>query len=115
MRPVRATFFAFGFFWGTWAIVALDVQRFLGFSDAELGLLLAATAIGGVLANATGGVLAERLGTRALLSTALVVWGLLLVGLSVTTNRWVFCALFLAAVAGGGLVDVVMVARGRWT
>jgi MFS family permease len=112
VRPVRATFFAFGFFWGTWAVVALDVQRFLGFSDAQLGLLLAATAIGGVLANATGGVLAERLGTRALLSTALVVWGLLLLGLSLTTNRWVFCVLFLAAVAGGGLVDVVMNVAG---
>ncbi|HEX2382052.1 MAG TPA: MFS transporter, partial [Acidimicrobiales bacterium] len=112
MRPVRATFCTFGFFWGTWAVVALDVQRFLGFSDAELGLLLAATVIGGVLANATGGVLAERLGTRALLSTALVVWGLLLLGVAATTSAWAFCILFLAAVAGGGLVDVVMNVAG---
>ncbi|MEY2437965.1 MAG: hypothetical protein QOF97_2801, partial [Acidimicrobiaceae bacterium] len=27
MRPVRTTFIAFGFFWGTWAVAAFDVQR----------------------------------------------------------------------------------------
>jgi len=106
------TFFTFGFWWGTWAVVALDVQRFLGFSDAQLGLLLAATVFGGVLANATGGVLAERLGTRSLLSSALVLWGVLLLAVSVSTNQWAFCLLFLAAVAGGGLVDVVMNVAG---
>jgi MFS family permease len=112
VRPVRATFFTFGFFWGTWAVVALDVQRFLGFSDAELGLLLAATVFGGVLANATGGILAERIGTRRLLSGALVLWGALLFGVAAVTNTWAFCLLFLATVAGGGLVDVVMNVAG---
>ena len=112
MRPVRASFFTFGFFWGTWAVVALDVQRFLRFSDAQLGLLLAATVIGGVLANGVGGILAERLGTRMLLSSALVVWGVLLLGVAATTNAWAFCVLFLATIAGGGLVDVVMNVAG---
>ena len=112
MRPVRASFFTFGFFWGTWAVVALDVQRFLGFSDAGLGLLLAATVFGGVVANGVGGILAERLGTRALLSGALVVWGALLFGVAATSTAWAFCVLFLATVAGGGLVDVVMNVAG---
>jgi MFS family permease len=106
------TFFTFGFWWGTWAVVALDVQRFLGFGDLQLGLLLAATVFGGVLANVSGGVLAERLGTRMLLSSALVLWGLLLLGVAASTNEWTFCLLFLAAVAGGGLVDVVMNVAG---
>jgi MFS family permease len=106
------TFFTFGFWWGTWAVVALDVQRFLGFGDLQLGLLLAATVFGGVLANVSGGVLAERLGTRMLLSSALVLWGLLLLGVAASTNEWAFCLLFLAAVAGGGLVDVVMNVAG---
>ena len=112
MRPVRASFLTFGFYWGTWAVVALDVQRFLGFSDAALGLLLAATVFGGVLANGVGGILAERLGTRTLLSGALVLWGVLLLGVATTTNAWAFCLLFLATVAGGGLVDVVMNVAG---
>lgn len=108
MWPVRATFLAFGFFWGTWAVVALDVQRFLDFSDAQLGVLLAATAIGGVVANGAGGVIAERHGTRTVLTAALVVWGLLLLALAATTNAAVFCATFLLTVSGGGLVDVTM-------
>jgi MFS family permease len=108
MRPLRATFLAFGFFWGTWAVVALDVQRFLEFSDAQLGLLLASTVIGGVVANGAGGVIAERHGTRTVLTAALVVWGLLLLALAATTNRTLFCATFLLTVSGGGLVDVTM-------
>jgi MFS family permease len=108
VRPLRATFLAFGFFWGTWAVVALDVQRFLEFSDAQLGLLLASTVVGGVLANGSGGVIAERHGTRTVLTIALVVWGLLLLVLAATTNRSVFCATFLLSVSGGGLVDVTM-------
>jgi len=105
---LRATFVAFGFFWGTWAVVALDVQRFLDFSDAQLGVLLAATVFGGVVANGAGGVIAERHGTRTVLSVALVVWGALLLLLAATTNRGVFCAVFLLTVSGGGLVDVTM-------
>ena len=52
-------------------------------------------------------------GHATLLSTALVVWGVLLLGLSRDRRtRWAFCVLFLAPVAGGGLVDVVMNVAG---
>lgn len=108
MRPIRVTFFWFGFFWGTWAVVAFDVQRFLGFSDAQLGLLLAGTVFGGSVANASGGVLAERHGTRTVLSIALLTWAALLGAVAACTNTIGFCVLFLGAVASGGLVDVVM-------
>ncbi|HEV3227803.1 MAG TPA: MFS transporter [Acidimicrobiales bacterium] len=108
MRPLRATFVAFGFFWGTWAVVALDVQRFLDFSDAQLGLLLAATVFGGAIANGAGGVIAERHGTRAVLSSALVVWGAFLALLAAVTSSIVFCGVFLVTVSAGGLVDVAM-------
>jgi len=108
VRPLRATFIAFGFFWGTWAVAALDVQRFLEFSDAQLGLLLAATVFGGVFANAAGGVLAERHGTRSVLSTSLFVWAIMLALLAAVTARGPFCFLFLLAVSGGGMVDVTM-------
>ena len=119
MRPLRATFVAFGFFWGTWAVVALDVQRFLEFSDAQLGLLLAATVFGGAVANGAGGVIAERHGTRAVLASSLAVWAGLLVVLAATTNRIVFCTTFLVTVSAGGLVDVTMnvaatAALGSW-
>lgn len=112
MRPLRATFVAFGFFWGTWAVVALDVQRFLQFSDAQLGLLLAATVFGGAIANGSGGVIAERHGTRAVLSTSLAAWATLILLLAATTNRPAFCIAFLVTVSAGGLVDVTMNVAG---
>jgi MFS family permease len=108
VRPVRATFLLFGCFWGSWAVAALDVQRFLRFSDAGLGLLLSATVVGGAAANATGGVLAERHGTRRVLAAALIVWAGLLALSGVANQRLAFCALFLATVGAGGLVDVSM-------
>ena len=108
MRPLRVTFLAFGFFWGTWAVAALDVQRFLEFSDAQLGLLLAATVFGGAMANGAGGVIAERHGTRLVLASSLAAWAVLLVLLASTTNRAVFCLAFLVTVSAGGLVDVTM-------
>jgi len=108
VRPLRATFLTFGFFWGTWAVVALDVQRFLEFSDAQLGLLLAATVVGGSVANGAGGVIAERYGTRLVLSSALAGWATLLILLGGVTNRAAFCLVFLATVSVGGLVDVTM-------
>ena len=112
MRSVRATFVAFGCFWGTWAVTAFDVQRFLEFSDAQLGLLLAATVVGGVIANASGGVLAEKHGTRAALRTALVVWSALLAATAAVSGVVAFCLLFLLMIAAGGLVDVVMNVAG---
>ncbi len=103
---------AFGFFWGTWAVAALDVQRYYGFSDAQLGLLLAATVFGGAAANASGGVLAERHGTRFMLTLALVLWGATLALTAAASATAPFCVLFLLTVATGGLVDVVMNVAG---
>jgi MFS family permease len=108
LRPVAAAFAVFGFFWGSWAVSALDVQRFLHFTDGELGLLLAATVLGGALANAAGGNMAERWGARPVLAVAMGGWGLMLFALPFVHNKPAFCALLAVTVAAGGLVDVVM-------
>src|SRR3954470_8314353 len=112
MRSVRGAFFTFGFFWGTWAVAAFDVQGFLEMSDGQLGLLLAATVLGGAVANMGGGVLAERLGTRVVLGSSLVAWGGLLVALSAMTVRSAFIVVFLLTIGVGGLVDVAMNVAG---
>lgn len=108
MRPVAASFLGFGLFWGSWAVAALDVQRFLGLTDGGLGLLLAVTVVCGAAANATGGSMAERHGTRVVLAIAFAVWGVLLVSLSLLQSRWAFSAMFVVTVAAGGMVDVAM-------
>jgi len=106
--PVAATFIALGAFWGTWAVSVADIQRTFALSDAQLGLLLS-VAIG--IAAVTGAVVghrAERWGTGRLLTWALVVWALFLVGAALA-RAWIpFAALFVAAEVSGGCVDTAM-------
>jgi len=108
LRPVAVAFVVFGAFWGSWAIAAIDVERFLGMSHAGLGTVLAIAVVGGTVANAVGGTLAERHGTRLALSTCLVAWAASLGVVVLLHHRAAFIALFVVSVAVGGGVDVVM-------
>jgi MFS family permease len=108
LGPVAVAFAVFGTFWGSWAVAAIDVERFLRVSHAGLGTVLALAVVGGTVANAVGGTLAERHGTRAALSTCLVAWAVSLGVLSVMEPRVAFIAVFVVSVAIGGGVDVVM-------
>lgn len=105
---MAAAFVVFGSFWGSWAVAAIDVERFLRVSHAGLGTVLALAVVGGTVANAVGGTLAERHGTRVALATCLVVWAALLGGLVGIQHRGAFIAVFVLSVAVGGGVDVVM-------
>jgi MFS family permease len=105
---VAAAFVVFGGFWGSWAVSAIDVERFLRVSHAGLGTVLALAVVGGTVANAVGGTLAERHGTRLALATTLVVWAGLLGTLVVLQHRGLFISVFILSVAVGGGVDVVM-------
>ena len=108
LRPVAVAFAVFGAFWGSWAIAAIDVERFLRVSHAGLGTVLAVAVIGGTVANAVGGTLAERHGTRLALTTWLLVWAASLGVLVTLHHRASFIAVFVLSVAVGGGVDVVM-------
>lgn len=108
LRPVAVAFAVFGAFWGSWAVAAIDVERFLRVSHAGLGSVLAIAVVGGTIANAIGGTLAERHGTRAALSSCLLAWAVTLAVLSLVHPRAAFIAVFVVSVAIGGGVDVVM-------
>src|SRR5439155_22755687 len=95
-------------FWGTWAVAAIDVERFLRVSHAGLGALLALAAVAAVATNAVGGPVAERWGARRALAGFLTVWATLALGLAILHERWAFGVVFVACVAAGGGVDVVM-------
>ena len=66
----------------------LELQRTPGISRKPFSvafrtfIVCRARFVEDVLANGVGGILAERLGTRMLLSSALVLWGVLLLGLA---------------------------------
>jgi MFS family permease len=105
---VRLGFALFGGFWGTWAVAALDVQRFLELSDTGLGVLVAATVVGTSVANVVGGTLTERLGVGPAMVVSLGLWGASVVPLALVRSPAWWMAAFLVAVAAGGLLDVVL-------
>ncbi|HXB37624.1 MAG TPA: MFS transporter, partial [Acidimicrobiales bacterium] len=85
-----AAFVTFGLFWGSWAVMLFDIQRAYSLSDAELGVVLAiAIAVAGA-SSAVMAHLADRVGARRMLWLALVAWSVLLCGLALTQQRWVF-------------------------
>jgi MFS family permease len=108
MFRVRFGFGLFGMFWGTWAVAALDIQQFLGLSDAELGLLVAATVVGTSFTNVVGGALAERHGLARGMVVALSIWGPLVLAVAAIGHDGAWMVAFLAVVAAGGLLDVVL-------
>jgi MFS family permease len=108
LRPVRATFVAFGVFWGTWAVAATNIEHSLHLSAGRLGLLLSVSiGAGGLVAAASGG-LAERWGTARFMSRTLVGWGLVLLAAAGVARGAAFVATFVLSMMTAGLVDMAM-------
>ncbi len=108
LRPVRATFVAFGVFWGTWAVAATNIEHSLHLSAGRLGLLLSASiGAGGVAAAASGG-LAERWGTARFLSRTLVGWGVVSLAAAGVGGGTSFVITFVLTMMTAGLVDMAM-------
>jgi MFS family permease len=106
--PVVASFVTFGLFWGSWAVMLFDIQRAYSLSDAELGVVLAiAIAVAGV-SSAVMAHLADRVGARRMLWVALVAWSVLLCGLALTQQRWVFVVVLVLTEVAGGSIDTAM-------
>ena len=77
-------------------------------THGQFGLLLSAATLGGAVANAVGGVLAERHGTGVVLAWALGVWGLLVLATVAAPGPVTLGLAIVLALGAGGLVDVVM-------
>ncbi|HXQ44704.1 MAG TPA: MFS transporter [Acidimicrobiales bacterium] len=108
LRPVRATFVAFGIFWGTWAVAAANIEHSLHLSAGRLGLLLSASIGAGGLAAAGSGGLAERWGTARFLSRTLVGWGAVLLATAGVARGTAFVITFVLSMMTAGLVDMAM-------
>ena len=108
LRPVAGAFVAFGLFWGTWAVAAADIEVALELSHGGLGLLLS-VALGDRAPHGVGQrSAAERRGAGPVLALALAGWGVLLIAGALVRHPVALAAVVVAAVAAGGLVDVVM-------
>jgi MFS family permease len=108
LRPVRATFVAFGVFWGTWAVAATNIEHSLHLSAGRLGLLLSVSIGAGGMAAATSGGLAERWGTARFLSRTLVGWGVVLLATAGVARGAAFVVTFVLSMMTAGLVDMAM-------
>lgn len=89
----------------TFVLYAKDV---LGVADAGYGVLLAAMAIGGVLAGWRAAPLTRRLSYRQVLAIAHLIQGLVWVGVALTTNAVMVGILFVFLGAGSSLVSVAV-------
>jgi MFS family permease len=108
MGPVVAAFTTFGLFWGSWAVMVFNLQRTFGLSDAELGGVLAlAIALAGA-SSAVMAPLANRVGARRMLWTALLAWAVVLVVTSAAHQKWLFVGALILVEIAGGCIDTAM-------
>jgi MFS family permease len=105
---VIAAFITFGLFWGSWAVMVFNIQRSFALSDAALGFVLAlAIALAGA-SSAVMAHLANRVGARRLLWSALLAWSALLVVMSAVQQRWTFIGALVLVEVAGGSIDTAM-------
>ena len=107
LRPVGVVFVLFGLFWGAWAVAAIDIERSLGLSVGEFGLLLSVSLIGAA-ANVVGGGLCERFGTTRIISLALGTWSAFLVFGAVSRPPGLLGLAIVLVVVSAGLIDVTI-------
>ena len=73
-RGLLGAFAAFGSFWGAWAATLPDIKAQTGVDDGQLGLALAAIALGALPAMPLAGRMMDRHGARRLVPVALAAF-----------------------------------------
>ena len=99
-------FGAFGLFWRTFAVLLADLSRALDLSPGPLGLALFVGAAASILAMATLGWTADRLGRRVLLMISGAVMGAGIAALAFTSNYAALLAALIVLYSASGLYDV---------
>lgn len=96
---VGVFFFVLGFCFASWASRIPDVQASLGLNDAELGTALFAAPLGQLPTMLAAGFLVSRFGSRAVLTTGLLIYAASLAALGLAASfSHLFAALFLFGV-----------------
>jgi len=104
-------FFANGFGFGGWSATIAPMQRALGLSNAELGLLLFMLAAGAVSFMPLAGAVGPRLGgTGRVAAGAGLAFGLCFAAAGLAPGAWTLALVGLAIGASNGLLVAVMVA-----
>jgi MFS family permease len=96
----------FGLFWGVFAVLLTDLSRALNLSPGPLGAALFAGAGASILAMATLGWAADRLGRKAFLILTGGVLGVGISGLAVSEGYVTLLATLIVLYSASGLYDV---------
>ena len=96
----------FGLFWGVFAVLLTDLSRALGLSPGPLGAALFVGAAASILAMATLGWAADRLGRRVFLVLTGGVLGIGISGLALSGGYAALLATLVVLYSASGLYDV---------
>jgi MFS family permease len=96
----------FGLFWGVFAVLLTDLSRALSLSPGPLGAALFAGAAASILAMATLGWAADRLGRKAFLIVTGGVLGVGISGLAVSGGYAALLVTLIVLYSASGLYDV---------
>ncbi|WP_051939182.1 MFS transporter [Phaeacidiphilus oryzae] len=111
-RSVAVVFAVHGAVTGSFATRIPWIQGHLGLSTGQLGLALAAPAVGASLAMPLASRIVHRYGERTAVGGLLVLWCLALALPSLSPDLPVLCAALLVYGATAGMADVAMNAQG---
>lgn len=109
---VAGIFLLNGVIFGAWAARIPAVRDRLGLSDGELGVALAAIAIGAIVTMPLAGAFAARVGSRRATRAAFAMTCVVVAVLALAPSLAALCALAFCFGASFGALDVAMNAHG---
>ena len=107
-NATRAVFFIGGFGAASWAPLVPLLKQRLAIGEDVLGMLLLCIGIGSLLTMPLSGAAVVRLGCRKVLTSAAILYALLLLGLCTVSSLWLSIPLLLMFGAIMGCIDVVV-------
>lgn len=105
-RLVLVTFALFGFLYGVWQVVIVDLQQALGLSEGELGTAITTGFLASFPMMLISGRLADRWGARTLIVSTALLMALAFLGLCLLDRYWMLLAVLLVFFGASGAYDV---------
>jgi MFS family permease len=103
---VGVLFFLQGICFASWASRIPSIQQALHLSDAELGLVLFSLPVGSMFSLPFAGWLVSKLGSRTVVTAALLFYGITLCGLGMATTKWSLIAVLCVFGIAGNLSNI---------
>ncbi len=103
---VGVLFFLQGICFASWASRIPSIQQSLGLSESQLGVILFALPVGSMISLPFSGYIVSRFGSRLVVTTALVLYALILLLIGMAANRWQLMGVLLLFGIVGNLSNI---------